>query len=100
MLVLLALTASEALVAGPGALHSHSRVSLAARSSPAVAQFGFFNKEDDAAPTRTKKGKQVKKAVKKSFFQKAEIVEEKNPDELLETLKSLTGLGFLLGVPV
>ena len=98
MLVLLALTASEALVAGPGALHSHSRVSLAARSSPAVAQFGLFNKGDDSAPTKAKKGKQVKKAVKKSFFQKAEP-EPEPEDSPLEFLKSLGGLGFLLSVP-
>merc|ERR1740130_2253356 len=93
MLVLLALTACEALVAVPGAVHARS----------VVAQFGFFNKDDDSASKKavTKKktkGKQVKKAVKKSFFQKAEIVEEPESSPL-DTLKSLTGLGFLVAVP-
>ena len=100
MLLLLALTASEALVAGPGALHSHSGLSVAARSSPAVAQFGLFNKGDASASTKAKKGKQVKKAVKKSFlpFQKAPEPEPE-PESPLEALKSLSGVAFLLSVP-
>merc|ERR1719313_1981876 len=100
MLLLLALTASEALVAGPGALHAHSGLSVAARSSPAVAQFGLFNKGDALASTKAKKGKQVKKAVKKSFlpFQKAPEPEPE-PESPLEALKSLSGVAFLLSVP-
>merc|ERR1719486_337124 len=100
MLLLLALTASEALVAGPGALHARSGLSVAARSSPAVAQFGLFNKGDASASTKAKKGKQVKKAVKKSFlpFQKAPEPEPE-PESPLEALKSLSGVAFLLSVP-
>merc|ERR1719313_1660609 len=100
MLLLLALTASEALVAGPGALHAPSGLSVAARSSPAVAQFGLFNKGDASASTKAKKGKQVKKAVKKSFlpFQKAPEPEPE-PESPLEALKSLSGVAFLLSVP-
>ena len=100
MLLLLALTASEALVAGPCALHAHSGLSVAARSTPAVAQFGLFNKGDDSASTKAKKGKQVKKAVKKSFlpFQKAPEPEPE-PESPLEALKSLSGVAFLLSVP-
>ena len=61
-------------------------------NEPDVVKFG------EATGLGVKKGKQVKKAVKKSFFQKAEI--EKEPeDSPVEFLKSLGGLGFLLSVP-
>ena len=81
-------------------MHAHSGLSVAARSSPALAQFGLFNKGDDSASTKAKKGKQVKKAVKKSFlpFQKAPEPEPE-PESPLEALKSLSGVAFLLSVP-
>ena len=81
-------------------MHAHSGLSVAARSSPAVAQFGLFNKGDASASTKAKKGKQVKKAVKKSFlpFQKAPEPEPE-PESPLEALKSLSGVAFLLSVP-
>jgi len=65
-----------------------------------VAQFGLFNKGDASASTKAKKGKQVKKAVKKSFlpFQKAPEPEPE-PESPLEALKSLSGVAFLLSVP-
>ena len=65
-----------------------------------MAQFGLFNKGDASASTKAKKGKQVKKAVKKSFlpFQKAPEPEPE-PESPLEALKSLSGVAFLLSVP-